>query len=90
MASYNISILTIYQPFQVSGLWQLHNYDNLKDEDDLKSKDNLTYEDNLKQAGAELGQAQLQLELGFTLLLVCCIILMITNYHCISLSTISL
>ena len=44
----------------------------------------------LKQAGAELGQAQLQLELGFTLIKVCCIILMITNYHYISLSTISL
>ena len=39
---------------------------------------------------AELGQAQLQLELGFTLIKVCCIILMITNYHYISLSTISL
>ena len=26
-----------------------------------------------KQAGAELGQAQLQLELGFTLIKVCCI-----------------
>ena len=44
----------------------------------------------IKQAGAELGQAQLQLELGFTLFKVCCIILMITNYHYISLSTISL
>ena len=33
-----------------------------------------------KQAGAELGQAQLQLELGFTLIKVCCIVLMITNY----------
>ena len=43
-----------------------------------------------KQAGAELGQAQLQLGLGFTLIKVCCIILMITNYHYISLSTISL
>ena len=43
-----------------------------------------------KQAGAELGQAKLQLELGFTLIKVCCIILMITNYHYISLSTISL
>ena len=43
-----------------------------------------------KQAGAELGQAQLQLELAFTLNKVCCIILMITNYHYISLSTISL
>ena len=42
----------------------------------------------VKQAGAELGQAQLQLELGFTL--VYCIILMITNYHNKSLSTISL
>ena len=36
-----------------------------------------------EQAGTELGQAQLQLELGFTLM-VCCITLMITNYHCIS------
>ena len=43
-----------------------------------------------KQVGAELGQAQLQLELGFTLNKVCCIMLMITNYHCISLSTLSL
>ena len=32
-----------------------------------------------KQAGAELGQAQLQLELGFTFIKVCCITLMITN-----------
>ena len=32
-----------------------------------------------KQAGAELGQAQLQLERGFTLIKVCCISLMITN-----------
>ena len=39
----------------------------------------------LKQARAELGQAQLQLELGFTLITVCCITLMITNYHYISL-----
>ena len=41
------------------------------------------YQTNYKetQAGAELGQAQLQLELGFTLIKVCCIILMITNYH---------
>ena len=38
-----------------------------------------------KQAGTELGQAQLQLELGFTLITVCCIALMITNYHYISL-----
>ena len=37
------------------------------------------------QAGTELGQAQLQLELGFTLITVCCITLMITNYHYISL-----
>ena len=44
----------------------------------------------MKQAGAELGQAQLQLELEFTLIKVCCIILMITNYHYISLSTIIL
>ena len=41
-----------------------------------------------RQAGAELGQAQRQLELGFTLIKACCIILMITNYHYISLSTI--
>ena len=32
-----------------------------------------------EQAGAELGQAQLQLEIGFTLIKVCCISLMITN-----------
>ena len=44
----------------------------------------------LKQAGAELGQAQTQLELGFTLIKVCCIMLIITNYHYISLSTINL
>ena len=31
------------------------------------------------QAGTDLGQAQLQLELGFTLIKVCCITLMITN-----------
>ena len=37
-----------------------------------------------KQAGAELGQAQLQLELEFTLIKVWCIILMITNYHYLS------
>ena len=42
------------------------------------------------QAGAELGQAQLQLELGFTLIKVCCIILIITNFHYILLSTIGL
>ena len=41
-------------------------------------------EESRKQAGAELGQAQLQLALGFTLIKVCCITLMITNYHCIS------
>ena len=40
----------------------------------------------IKQAGAELGQAHLQLELRFTLIKVCCILLMITNYHYISLS----
>ena len=40
--------------------------------------------DNEEQAEAELGQAQLQLELGFTLIKVCRIILMITNYHYIS------
>ena len=39
---------------------------------------------NQEQAGTELGQAQLQLELGFTLIGVCCITLMITNYHYIS------
>ena len=33
-----------------------------------------------KQAGAELGQAQLKLELGFTSIKICCITLMITNY----------
>ena len=44
----------------------------------------------LQQAWVELGQAQLQLDLGFTLIKICCIILMITNYHYISLSTISL
>ena len=43
-----------------------------------------------KHAGAELGQAQLQLELGLPLIKVCCIILMITNYHYILLSTIGL
>ena len=41
-------------------------------------------QDIVKQAGAELGQAQLQLELGFTLIKVCCITLMITNYNYIS------
>ena len=35
--------------------------------------------DYIEQAGAELGQAQLQLELGFTLIKVCCISLMVTN-----------
>ena len=39
---------------------------------------------NVKQAGDEQGQAQLQLDLGFTLIKVCCIALMITNYHYIS------
>ena len=39
---------------------------------------------SVKQAGTELGQAQLQLELRFTLNKVSCITLMITNYHCIS------
>ena len=43
-----------------------------------------------RQAGAELGQAQLQLELGFTVFKVCCIILMISKYHYISLSTMGL
>ena len=43
-----------------------------------------------KQAGAELGQAQLELDLGYTLIKACCIILIITNYHYISLSTIGL
>ena len=33
----------------------------------------------IKQAETELGQAQLQLELGFTLIKICCITLMITN-----------
>ena len=31
-----------------------------------KKKDDLKNENDLKQAGAELGQAQLKLELGFT------------------------
>ena len=41
------------------------------------------FEPILKQAGAELGQAQLQLELGlgFTFIKVCCITLMIGNYN---------
>ena len=30
--------------------------------------------DNKSQAGTELGQAQIQMELGFTLIKVCCII----------------
>ena len=38
-----------------------------------------TYDQKIKQGGAELGQAQIQLELGFTLIKVCCISLMITN-----------
>ena len=42
------------------------------------------------KTGDELGQAQLELELGFTLIKVCCIILIITNYHYISLSTMGL
>ena len=42
----------------------------------------ITNED--RKAGAELGQALLQLELGFTLMKVSCITLMITNYHYIS------
>ena len=37
-----------------------------------------------EQAGAELGQAQLQLELGFTLINVCNFTLMIPKYHYIS------
>ena len=37
-----------------------------------------------KQAWAELGQAQLQMELGFTLINVCLITLMITDYYYIS------
>ena len=52
--------------------------------------DPISMRKTFKQAGTELGQAQLQLELGFTLIKVCCIILMITNYHYISLSTIGL
>ena len=36
-------------------------------------------EDTVEQAGTELGQAQLQLELDFTLIKICCITLMITN-----------
>ena len=34
----------------------------------------------IKQAGAELGQAQLKLELDFTLIKICCITSLITNY----------
>ena len=37
-----------------------------------------------EQAGTEPDQAQLQLELGFTLIKVCCIALIITNCHYIS------
>ena len=44
----------------------------------------------IKTSWGWTGPTQLQLELGFTLNNVCCIILMITNYHYISLSTISL
>ena len=44
----------------------------------------IKFDKEMKQAGAELGQAQLQLELVFTLIKVCCITLMITNYHYIS------
>ena len=46
----------------------------------------LEYENIWKQeqAGTELGQAQLQLELGFNLIKVCYLTLMITNYHYIS------
>ena len=33
----------------------------------------------IEQAGAELGQAQLQLELEFTLIKVCCITLMVAQ-----------
>ena len=56
MASYNIAISAISQPFQI-GLWwckkqslstQLINEGELKNEDDLKCKDGLKYEDNLK------------------------------------------
>ena len=36
---------------------------------------------DILKAGTELGQAQLQLELVFTLIKVCFITLMITNYH---------
>ena len=43
-----------------------------------------TFESSKKQAGAELGQAQLQLELGFTLIKVYYLTLMIINYHYIS------
>ena len=41
----------------------------------------LKYRKFIKQAGTELGKAQLQLKLGYTLIEVCCITLMITNYH---------
>ena len=47
-------------------------------------------DEDRKQAGAELGQAQFHLELEFTLIKVCCIVLMIKSYHYKSLSTISL
>ena len=46
-----------------------------------KKKENLQEKNTIrKQAGAELGQAQLQLELRFTLIKVCCITLWITSY----------
>ena len=56
MASYNITIFAISQPFQI-GLWwckkqswsiQLINEGELKNEDDLKCEDDLKYEDDLK------------------------------------------
>ena len=56
----------------------------LENEDKLMNEGKPKNGENLKQARADLGQAQLQLELGFTLIKVCCIILMITNYHYIN------
>ena len=45
---------------------------------DFLTKDFLhNSKEKIKQAGAELCQAQLQLELGFTLIKVCCIILIL-------------
>ena len=46
-----------------------------------KKKDDLKNENDLKQAGAELGQAQLKLELGFTLTKIWDTALMIPNCY---------